>query len=69
MPTTDLTATLVALLEHWNKLAVDAAQKVAVTSERTQRAYCAGVMFGVEAARDDLAVVLAHALASQMTPD
>jgi len=68
MPTTDLIPTLVALLEHWQMLAADAAQKVAATSERTQRAYCAGVMFGVESARDDLVIVLAHALADAAKP-
>ena len=63
--TTDLTSTLTALLDHWNLIATGATQKVSKTTEPIQGAYYAGVLFGMENARDDLAAVLATAMAAQ----
>ena len=64
--TTDLITQLTALLKHWNTTVADAMQRVAITTDPVRAAYCAGVLDGVEAARDDLAAVLASPLADKV---
>jgi hypothetical protein len=60
---TELITTLTTLLEHWNTTAADAAQKIEATAQPIQGAYFAGVMFGMETARDELAAALASVMA------
>lgn len=62
MPT-NLTPTLTALLDQWDKCAAEAAQKIETAGQPVQGAFYAGVMFGMETARDELAAALASALA------
>ena len=52
-----------SLLDYWNRLAQEAAQKVNTTAQTAQAAYYTGVMFGMETARDELAAMLAIAMA------
>lgn len=62
MPT-NLTPTLTALLARWDAQAAEAAGKLETTGQPVQGAFYAGVMFGIETARDELAAALASAMA------
>ena len=55
-------AQLTALLDRWDTLIDEAARKVETTTHPVQGAFYAGVMFGMESARDDLAAALASVL-------
>jgi hypothetical protein len=51
---TDLTTTLTALLARWDALADEAALKLKTSAQPEQGGFYAGVMFGMESARDEL---------------
>jgi hypothetical protein len=58
--TTDLHTTLTALLDRWNILAAESAHKINTAKAPVQGSFYAGVMFGMESARDELAAALAE---------
>jgi hypothetical protein len=66
--TTHLTATLTALLDHWNTTAAEAARKLEASEQPVQGGFYAGVMFGMETARDELAAALAIAMSEVAKP-
>lgn len=66
--TTELITRLTALLAHFDKLADSAARKLEDCEQPTQGAFYAGVMFGMETARDDLAEALASAMMETAKP-
>jgi hypothetical protein len=61
--TTALTTKLTALLTRWDALAAESAHKIEATAHPVQGGFYAGVMFGIEMARDELAAALARAVA------
>lgn len=63
-----LTTTLTALLDQWDKRAAEAARKLEASGQPVQGAFYAGVMFGMETARDELAAALASVLAEGVKP-
>jgi hypothetical protein len=60
--TTELLTDLTALLARWDKMAWQATYKLETADKRLYTAYYAGVMFGLETARDELAAALASAM-------
>ena len=64
--TTDLTATLTALLARWDNAVADAARKLEACGQPVQGGFYTGVMFGMESARDELAAALASAMAEHL---
>ena len=60
--TTDLIPTLTTLLDRWDTLAAEAAQKFKTGDQHQMAGFYLGVMFGMESARDELAAALANAM-------
>jgi hypothetical protein len=61
--TADLHITLTAPLARWDTLADEVARKLEASGQPVQGGFYAGVMFGIESARDELAEALARAMA------
>ena len=58
--TTDLQTALNAALARWDTVADEAARKLESSGQPAQGGFYAGMMFGMESARDELAVALAN---------
>jgi len=60
--TSDLITHLATLLDRWDTLSAAAVEKIETAQGPEQGGFYAGVLFGMDVARDELAVALAHAM-------
>ncbi len=61
--TSELIIQLTTLLDRWENLSSAAAEKVEAADQPIQGGFYAGVLFGMDVARDELAAALAQAMA------
>ena len=66
--TTDLIPYITALLERWDKLAAEASQKAEATDQMVQASFYAGLTFGIQLTRNELATALTNAIAEADRP-
>jgi hypothetical protein len=66
--TTDLITNLTDLLDRWESLSMAAAEKVEAAGQPIQGGFYAGVLFGMDVARDELAAALANAMIEAAKP-
>ena len=59
---TDLITSITALLERWDQLAAEASQKAETTDQILQASFYAGLTFGIQSTRNNLATTLENAL-------
>ena len=60
--TSELIIHLTTLLERWDTLSSAAAEKIEAANQPVQGGFYAGVLFGMDVARDELAAALAQAM-------
>ena len=61
--TSELIIQINTLLERWNILSTAAAEKIEDANQPIQGGFYAGVLFGMDVAREELAAALAQAMA------
>ena len=61
--TSDLITQLSTLLNRWDTLSAAAAERIETTDQLEQGGFYAGLLFGMDVARDELATALAQAMA------
>lgn len=61
--TSDLITHLATLLDRWDTLSAAAAERIETTEQLVQGGFYAGLLFGMDVARDELAAALAQAMA------
>jgi hypothetical protein len=66
--TSELISQLNDLLERWDTLSAAAVEKMEMAQRPEQGGFYAGVLFGMDVARDELAAALAQALVETAKP-
>ncbi len=66
--TTDLITYVSDLLDRWENLSTAAAERVEAAHQPIQGGFYAGVLFGMDVARDELAAALARAMSETAKP-